>query len=85
MGRYDKWNELQGLQGKVVLNHLLFGKQTYECDELHTVNDNEKIGIIIKGKELFVYKQKVIEFCVNENTYIIGDDMLDIKVVVNKL
>ena len=85
MEKYDKWNGLQGLRGKVTLNHLLFGGQIYECDELHVVNDNEKIGIVIKGKELFVYKQKVIKFYINGNTYEIEDDMLNIKVVVNKL
>lgn len=85
MGRYDRWNGLQKLQGKVVLKHLLFGEQTYECDELQVVNDDERIGIVVKGKDLFVYKQKVVDFCVDGNTYTVGDDMLNIKVIVNKL
>lgn len=85
MGRYDRWNGLQKLQGTVVLNHLLFGKQTYICDELTIVNDHERIGIVVKGKELFVYKQKVVEFCIKGNTYTVGDDMLKINVIVNKL
>jgi hypothetical protein len=85
MGRYDRWKELQRLQGKVMLKHLLFGEQTYECDELQVVNDDERIGVVVKGKDLFVYKQKVVEFCVKGNTYTIGDDMLEIRVIVNKL
>lgn len=85
MRRYDRWNELQGLRGKVTLKHLLFGEQQYGCDEIQVVNDDEKIGIVVKGTELFVYKQKVVEFCVNGNTYTIGDDMLEIRVIVNKL
>jgi hypothetical protein len=85
MGRYDEWNGLQKLQGTVVLNHLLFGEQTYICDELTIVNDHERIGIVVKGKELFVYKQKVVEFCIKGNTYTVGDDMLKINVIVNKL
>lgn len=85
MGRYDRWNRLQKLQGKVVLKHLLFGEQVYECDELHVVNDDEKIGIVVKGKDLFVYKQKVVEFCTDGNTYKVGDDLLEIKIIVNKL
>ena len=85
MGRYDEWNGLQKLQGKVVLKHLLFGEQTYICDDLTIVNDNDKIGVVVKGKELFVHKQKVVEFCVKGNTYTIGDDMLEINVIVNKL
>lgn len=85
MGRYDEWNGLQKLQGTVVLNHLLFGEQTYICDELTIVNDHERIGIVVKGKELFVCKQKVVEFCIKGNTYTVGDDMLKINVIVNKL
>lgn len=85
MGRYDRWKQLQGLRGKVALKHLLFGEQQYGCDEIHVINDDERIGIVVKGAELFVYKQKVVDFCVNGNTYTVGDDMLEIRVIVNKL
>ena len=61
MRKYDEWNQLQGLRGKVTLKHLLFGEQQYECDELQVINDDEKIGVVVKGTELFVYKQKVVE------------------------
>lgn len=85
MGRYDKWDQLQGLRGKVALKHLLFGEQQYGCDELQVINDDEKIGIVVKGAELFVYKQKVVDFCADGNIYTVGDDMLEIRVIVNKL
>ena len=85
MRRYDKWDQLNGLRGKVALKHLLFGEQQYGCNELQVINNDEKIGIVVKGAELFVYKQKVVDFCADGNTYTVGDDMLEIKVVVNKL
>jgi hypothetical protein len=85
MRKYDEWKQLQGLRGKVTLKHLLFGEQQYVCDEIQVINNDEKIGIVVKGTELFVYKQKVVEFCVNGNTYTIGDDMLEIRVIVNKV
>ena len=85
MRKYDEWNELQGLHGKVTLKHLLFGEQQYECDALQVINNDEKIGVVVKGTELFVHKQKVVEFCIKGNTYTIGDDMLEIKAIVNKL
>lgn len=85
MGRYDRWNQLQGLRGKVTLKHLLFGEQQYGCDELRVINDDEKIGIVVKGAELFVYKQKVVDFCASGNMYVVGDDMLEIRVIVNKM
>jgi hypothetical protein len=85
MRKYDEWNQLQGLRGKVTLKHLLFGEQQYGCDVLQVVNDDEKIGIVVKGTELFVYKQKVVEFCVSGNMFVVGDDMLEIEVIVNKM
>lgn len=85
MRNYDRWDQLNGLRGKVALKHLLFGEQKYGCDELQVINDDEKIGIVVKGAELFVYKQKVVDFCVDGNIYTVGDDMLEIKVIVNKL
>jgi hypothetical protein len=85
MRRYDRWNQLRGLRGKVTLKHLLFWDQQYGCDELQVVNDDEKIGIVVKGAELFVYKQKVVEFCTSGNMFVVGDDMLKIEVIVDKL
>jgi hypothetical protein len=85
MRKYDEWNQLQGLRGKVTLKHLLFGEQQYGCDELQVVNDDEKIGIVVKGTELFVYKQKVVEFCTSGNMFVVGDDLLEIEVIVNKM
>ena len=85
MRKYDKWNQLNGLRGKVMLKHLLFGDQQYGCDELQVVNDDEKVGIVVKGTELFVYKQKVVEFCTSGNMFVVGDDMLEIEVIVNKV
>lgn len=85
MRKYDEWDQLQGLRGKVTLKHLLFGEQQYGCDELQVVNDDEKIGIVVKGTELFVYKQKVVEFCTSGNMFVVGDDLLRIEVIVNKM
>ena len=85
MRKYDEWDQLQGLRGKATLKHLLFGEQQYGCDELQVINDDEKIGIVVKGAELFVYKQKVVEFCTSGNMFVVGDDMLEIEVIVNKM
>jgi hypothetical protein len=85
MRKYDRWNQLQGLSGKVTLKHLLFGEQQYGCDELQVINNDEKIGIVVKGAELFVYKQKVVDFCADGNIYKVGDDLLEIKIILKKI
>ena len=85
MRSFGRWEELQNLSGKVMLDHLLFGDNVYECDSLQIINNENKLGIIIKGQELFVYKDRVEYFCVSNNIYEVEDDLLSIKVIVNKL
>lgn len=85
MRKYDRWNDLHNKSGKVVLKHNLFGTQEYICDEINVVNDGERIGVEIKGNELFVYKARVAQFLVKGNVYVAADDMLEIRVIVNKL
>lgn len=85
MRSFERWEELQNLSGRAVLNHLLFGDSVYECDSLQVINNENKLGIIIKGQELFVYKDRVEYFCVSNNIYEIKDDLFGIKVIVNKL
>lgn len=85
MRSFERWEELQNLSGRAVLNHLLFGDSVYECDSLQVINHENKLGIIIKGQELFVYKDRVEYFCVSNNIYEVKDDLLRIKVIVNKL
>lgn len=85
MRKYDRWNDLHNKSGKVVLKHDLFGTQEYICDEMNVVNDGERIGVEIKGNELFVYKERVAQFLIRGDVYIAADDMLEIRVIVNKL
>lgn len=85
MRKYDRWNDLHNKSGKVVLKHNLFGTQEYICDDINVVNDGERIGVEIKGDKLFVYKAKITQFSVSENVYVAADDMLEVRVIVNKL
>lgn len=85
MRKYDRWNDLHNKSGKVVLKHNLFGTQEYICDDINVVNDGERIGVEIKGSELFVYKERVAQFSIKGNVYIVADDMLEIRIIVNKL
>lgn len=85
MRKYDRWNDLHNKSGKVVLKHNLFGTQEYICDEINVVNDGERIGVEIKGNKLFVYKTKITQFLIRGDVYIATDDMLEIRVIVNKL
>ena len=78
-----KFEQLKGVKAKVILDHCLFDRQIFYCDELQTINDDEKIGLLLKGRAIFMYKQNVKVAEVYGNTYVISDGRLTIN--VNKL
>ena len=84
MRTFEKWDQLQNMNCRVIINHTLFGEQQYDCDMLQIINDEHRIGVVIKGRELFVNKQDVIDFWVHNNAYAVRDRMLTIT-IVNKL
>jgi hypothetical protein len=80
-----KFTQLNGAKAKVVLEHCLFDRQAFYCDELQTINDDTRIGVVLKGQEKFIDKQKVQLVQAEEDTYIISDGRLTIQIIVNKL
>lgn len=79
-----KFTQLDGLMGKVMLDHCLFGVQTFYCDELQTINDERKIGLILKKQSVYVDKQNIKVMEIHDNKYKVSDDRLTITVIVNK-
>ena len=82
--RFELWDKLQNKNCMVVINHTLFEEQQYDCDNAQIINDEHRIGVVIKGRKLFVYKQEVVDFWVYENAYTVRDEMLTIT-IVNKM
>lgn len=85
MGSLEKWNGMQNLLGTVMLRHALFGEAVYECDALQVINDGERLGVVVKGKELFVYIDKLRGLSMDGDVCFAEDDMLKIVVIVNKV
>ena len=84
MRKYDEWKQLQNKKGRVIVEHALFGRQAYTCDGIKIVND-ERVGVTIKGNDLFVKKENIKAFEVKDNEYMVEDEMLAIRVIVNKV
>ena len=78
-----KFEQLNGVKAKVILEHLLFDGQVFLCDKLQTINDDERIGLILKGGQIFMYKQNVKVAEVQGDEYRVSDGRLTI--IVNKL
>ena len=85
MKSLEKWNEMQNLLGTVVLKHALFGETIYECDALQVINDGKRLGVVVKGRELFVYIDRLKGLSIEQDVYFAEDDMLSIIVIVNKM
>lgn len=84
MRTFEKWGQLANKNCTVVIEHALFDKQQYECETLQIINDEERIGVVIKGRELFINKQDVKNFIVRYNVYMVEDSMMTIT-IVNKM
>lgn len=81
---FEQWDELENLKAKVILKHSLFGRQMHNCDSLHVINDN-RIGLLLKGQEVFVYKHEIVQTEVSTGMYTVSDGTLQITIIVNKL
>ena len=78
-----KFEQLNGVEAKVVIDHCLFDNQRFYCRQLQTINDDEKIGILLREHAIFMYKQNVRVAEVNDDVYTLSDGRLTI--IVNKL
>lgn len=80
-----KFEQLNGVAAKVVLEHNLFDSQRFYCRQLQTINDTERIGVLLKGNAIYMDKLDVKIAEVHDNVYTISDGRLKIKINVNKL
>ena len=78
-----KFTQLNGVRANVLLEHCLFDRQALSCDELQTINDDERIGLVLKDRNIYMYKQNVKVAEVHGDTYTISDGRLTL--IVNKL
>lgn len=79
-----KFEQLNGVEAKVKIEHCLFDNQRFYCRQLQTINDN-RIGVLLKGHEIFMYKQDVKVAEVQDGVYTLSDGRLTITINVNKL
>lgn len=80
-----KFTQLNGVEAQVVLEHCLFDDQRFYCRQLQTINDDRRIGVLLRNHEIFMDKQDVEVAEVNNNRYVLSDGRLIITINVNKL
>lgn len=80
----EQLNEIENSKAIVILNHKLFDTQKFDVDELHIINDDERVGVILKDQKIFIYKKDLDSFIVQKNLYILADKNLKITICVMK-
>lgn len=78
-----KFTQLNGAETKIVLEHSLFDGQRFYCRQLQTINDDKRVGVVLRNHEIFMDKQDVKVVEVQGNVYTISDGRL--KIIINKL
>lgn len=78
-----KFTQLDGVEAEVVIEHCLFDKQRFICPSLKTIDDGERIGLLLRGHKIFMYKQDIKVAEVQDSTYTMSDGRL--AIIVKKL
>ena len=73
--------QLNGVKAQILLEHHLFGRQCFDCDKLQTVNNDEKIGVVLKGQEKYINKHDVKVAEVTNDTYVLSDGRMTITII----
>ena len=79
-----KCEQLNGIEARVKIEHCLFDNQRFYCRQLQTIND-DRIGVLLRGHEIFMDKQDVKVAEVQDGVYTLSDGRLTITINVNKL
>lgn len=77
--------KLENKQTRVLLKHSLWGNQAFTTDALHIIDDTDRVGVVFKGQELFIHKNRIINFGVDESKLWVSDGRLTIEINVNNL
>lgn len=80
----ENLRQSENKKAKVLLKHSLWGEQRFETEDLHIIND-ERIGVVVKGQELFIYKDNVKEFETSLGRLWVTDGRMSIKIILNNL
>ena len=77
-----KFLEINKRKAAVIIQHLIFGKERYDVDELHTFCNDKNIGVIIKNQELYIPINEVTTYSNNQNIFEIYSFTKKIQIIL---
>ena len=75
-----KFIQLNGKLATIILDHCWFGGQKFEAEQVNVVEDDERLGVILRGECKFVYKSQLREVQMDEHMIMFADDKLKISI-----
>ena len=81
MGEFiRKFTQLNGRTATIILEHCLFNKQKFETQEVNVFEDGDRLGLIIKGQAVFIYKKRLRSMELRDEIVEFADDKLKISI-----
>lgn len=81
MGEFiRKFTQLNGKIATIILEHCWFGKQTFEAQEVNVFEDEERLGLVLHGQVVFIYKDRLRSMELRDEIVEFADDKLKILI-----
>ena len=74
--RFENYEEKNG----VVTVKSIYGQDVYEAP-INMINDGERVGVVIKGHDLFLYRNEIQDVVQTEDSLLIIGKSMSIKIV----
>lgn len=75
-----KFMQLNGKIATIILEHTLFGKQQFEAQAVNVLEDDDRLGLILHGQGVYVYKQRLQSMELRDHFVEFADDKLKISI-----
>ena len=75
-----KFTQLNGRTATITLEHCWFDKQRFEAQEVNVFEDEECLGLILKGQAAFIYKDRLQSVEMRDGFVEFSDDKLKILI-----
>lgn len=75
-----KFTQLNGRTATIILEHKLFDKQRFEAQEVNVLEDDDRLGLILHGQGVYVYKQRLQSMEIRDHFVEFADDKLKILI-----
>jgi hypothetical protein len=79
----DELKKLNGLNVLINIEHKLYGDQSIKC-ALRVLDDEERLGFVTNGQEIYIYKNEICRFWGNDGLYYFADKIMQIEIKKTK-